>query len=150
MDCQPCHYPKKQLANLDVVQRGMLRSIVCWRRVDNEACAVTMRRMNARISYAMSQYPIASWTQQLRNRMLTLAKTFASQSGWHTDAIRWVPAANWRHNFTQMPRRKQGRPATRWDDDLRSLAASYFDIDDWLDCATFSRQWRVLQKHCVF
>ena len=145
MDCQLCHYPKKQLANLDVVPRHMLRSIVGWRRVDNEAWASTMKRMNARISDAMCQYPIASWTQQLRNRKFTSASTFASWSGWHTHAIKWVPATNWGHNFTQMPHRKQGRPATRWDDDLRSFAANYFRIDDWLDCAAFSHQWRELQ-----
>ena len=42
----------KQFADLDVVQRGMLRSIVGWRRVDSEEWVVTMRRMNSRVFYA--------------------------------------------------------------------------------------------------
>ena len=65
----------------------MLQFIVGWRRFDNEDWANTMKRMNARLSSAMSQYLIASRIQQLRNRKFTLASTFASQSGWHTHTI---------------------------------------------------------------
>ena len=61
-----------------------------------------------------------------------------------THAIKRVSGANWGHDFTQMPHRKQRRPATRWDDDLRSFAANNFGIDDWLDFATFSHQRRRL------
>ena len=43
----PCHYPKSSLADSDVVQRCMLRSIVGWRRFDNEEWANTVKRMNA-------------------------------------------------------------------------------------------------------
>ena len=127
----------------------MLQFIVGWRRFDNEDWANTMKRMNARLSSAMSQYLIASRIQQLRNRKFTLASTFASQSGWHTHTIKCVPAGNWRHNFTQMPHRKQGRPATRWDDDLRNFADKYFGTRDWLDCATFSLKRRVTETLCV-
>ena len=43
----------------------------------------------------------------------------ASVDGKHD--TKWVPAENRRHNFTQMPHRKRRWPATRWDDDSRSL-----------------------------
>ena len=83
-----------------------------------------MRRMNARISYAINQYQIAAWTQQMRNGKFALASTVASRNGWHTHVIKWVPAEKWRHNFTGMPHRKQGRSATPWDDDLQSFVAN--------------------------
>ena len=43
-----------------------------------------------------------------------------------------------------------GAQIRRRDDDLRRFAANYFNIDDWLDRATFSHQWRVLRRHYAF
>lgn len=136
----------KQFADLDVVQRRMLRSIVGWRRVDGEEWVVTMRRMNSRVSYALCQHPIPNWTKQLRSRKFTLASRLAGQLGWHFHTTKWLPTEQWWHNFSEKPSRKPGRPATRWDDDLNMFAATHLDRNSWIDCAASSPEWCALQS----
>ena len=64
------------------------------------------------------------------------------------DAVWQLLRAQRDGTVTQLPHRKPGRPATRWDD-LKGFAAHHLDNDDWHECVTFSPERRALQTHCV-
>ena len=113
----------KQLLDLeDRVQRRMLRSVVGWRRSADEEWSDTMRRMNARVAFAMHQHLVPDWTQQLKQRKLTLVTKLTTQPGWPAQCMNWTPSQDLRKNFKQLPYRKPGRPMTRWDDDYRFIS----------------------------
>ena len=66
----------------------------------------------------------------------------------HLDAVWQLLRAQGDGTVTQLPHRKPGRPATRWDD-LKSFAAHHLNNDDGLQCVTFSPEPRALQTHYV-
>ena len=72
----------KQLLDLDRVQGCMLRSILGQRRSADDEWFDTMRRMSARVAFAMHQPLVPDWTQHLERRKLILVAQLTTQPGW--------------------------------------------------------------------
>ena len=85
---------KAQLAQLDVVQRKMLRSIAGWVRYRNEEWADTMRRVNAKVVRALNEYPLHIWSRQFACRQFWLARRLADNVGtWPMRLAKWCPSS---------------------------------------------------------
>ena len=81
---------QKQLHDLNILQRRMLRSIVGWRRVDGEPWSDTMTRMNQRVASALQQHPVTAWDQQLLSGQYNFAAT-VTRSQWPSLVCKWDP-----------------------------------------------------------
>ena len=132
-----------QISELDRLQRKMLRSIVGWRRQPDEPWPTTMRRMNARITQALTCFHVEDWSKQLAKRQWALANRVATSStSWPADAVRWQPLSQLDPLLADRPHRKQGRPKTRWDDYLTKFCQQQFpQISSWIDAASNTVLW---------
>ena len=131
-----------QLSKLDSIQRRMLRSMVGWTRLQDESWHDTMSRMKIRVAKALHQHPIETWTRRLARCQHSFASRVAQTNGWVTRVVTWNPESNWRDNFSLAPKRRQGRPLTRWDDKLRSFCKLKFpDTQCWMYVAA-SSAWK--------
>ncbi|OLP96509.1 Myosin-12 [Symbiodinium microadriaticum] len=110
-----------QLSKLDSIQRRMLRSMVGWIRIQDESWHDTMSRMKSRVAKDLHQHPIEAWTRRLARCQHSFAVRVAQTNGWVTHVVTWNPESNWHDNFSSAPKRRQGRPLTRWDDKLRAF-----------------------------
>ena len=117
---------KRQLEEIDVLQRKMLRSIVGWYRVEGEAWSDTMRRMKSRVQSSLRQSPVTAWSEVYRSTQHSFVARIVKQSAWPLFAASWDTT---RHsNFTTQPKRKPGRPPKWWDDDLTCFSRAYFPL----------------------
>ena len=131
-----------QLSKLDSIQRRMLRSMVGWTRLQDESWHDTMSRMKIRVAKALHQHPIETWTRRLARCQHSFASRVAQTNGWVTRVVTWNPESNWRDNFSLAPKRRQGRPLTRWDDKMRSFCKLKFpDTQCWMYVAA-SSAWK--------
>ena len=59
-----------------------------------------------------------------------------------TRVVTWNPESNWHDNFSLAPKRRQGRPLTRWDGKLRTFCRVEFpDTQCWMYVAA-SSAWK--------
>ena len=131
-----------QLSKLDSIQRRMLRSMVGWIRIQDESWHDTMSRMKIRVAKALHQHPIETWTKRLARCQHSFAVRVAQTNGWVTRVVTWNPESNWHDNFSLAPKRRQGRPLTRWDDKLRTFCKVEFpDTQCWMYVAA-SDAWK--------
>ena len=130
------------LQKLDTTQRKMLRSMVGWIRVDGEDWADTMRRMNTRVEYANSLYPVKLWSEDCLVRQFKMAsKVASSPDAWPARVHAWNPTDDWFKNFATKPSRKKGRPPKRWGDDLAKFTENVFASSSWAEFAKQKRNW---------
>ena len=95
--------------------------MVGWNRIQDESWHDTMSRMKIRVAKALHQHPVGTWTTRLARYR-------------HSFAVRvWNPESNWHDNFSLAPKRRQGRPLTRWDDKLRTFCKVEF-LDTQVGC----------------
>ena len=136
---------KRQLEEIDALQRKMLRSIVGWYRVEGEAWSDTMRRMKSRVQSALRQSPVTTWSEVYRRTQHSFGARIVKQNAWPLFAASWDPTRH--NNFATQPKRKPGRPPKRWDDDLKCFSRAYFPLaNTWHDVAD-SPEWYSL-RHC--
>ena len=98
-----------QLAKLDATQRKMLRKIVGWRRVEDEAWETTGRHMKERLQRALQEQPVKQWSvarDEQRNKMLCKATSLESNS-LLSDVYHWSLAPSG-------GKRARGHPFQRW------------------------------------
>ena len=100
------------------IQKRMLRSMVRWIRIQDESWHDTMSRMKSRVAKVLHQHPIEAWTRRLARCHHSFAVRVAQTNGWVTRVVTWNPESNWQDNLSLAPKRRQGRPLTRWDDKL--------------------------------
>ena len=128
----------RQLEQLDICQRKMFRSIVGWSRDADATWEETMRRMNARVSSALRQHPVPSWSSVHRANQHRFAMNLTAKNAWPLCAATWSPSSQ--HNFNSVPRRRPGRPPKRWDDELNKFVVSQFPgCSSWSDVAHLPR-----------
>ena len=131
-----------QLSKLDSIQRRMLRSMVGWIRIQDESWHGTMNRMKSRVAKALHQHPIEAWTRRLARCRHSFAVRVGQTNGWVTRVVTWNPESNWHDHFSLAPKRRQGRPLTRWEDKLRDFCKSEFpDTQCWMYVAA-SSAWK--------
>ena len=118
---------KSQLESFCVLQRKMIRRIIGWRRIADEAWRDTMIRMDGRMSLAMDIFPIQSWKECIHRARWRLACHIAQTSGssWMKCMVHLSksPIHDMLHGY--VPQRSRGRPRIRWDDSLRSFCEEY-------------------------
>ena len=105
----------------------MLRSIFGWVRTHNKQWQDTMRTMNSRLDFAMTLFPVCTWSDRFFIRQFRFATHLAQKiQNWPARAALWHPPTDWNENFQNTPFRKRGRPSQRWDDHLGQFAAQQF------------------------
>ena len=107
---------KRQLEDIDALQRKMLRSIVGWYRVEGEAWSDIMRRMKSRVQSALPQWPVPPWSEVYRSTQHSFGSRIVKQNAWPLFAASWDPTRH--NNFATQPKRKPGRPPKRWPPQL--------------------------------
>ena len=101
-------------------------------RYDDEFWSDTMRRMRTKLDHPPKIYPIEDWSIQFARRQFRLICRFAQQGdGWPLRLVAWHPP-----NTYPAAHRKQGRPATRWDDRLNKFTQTHFELDWNFACTT--------------
>ena len=101
-----------------------------------------MSRMKTRVATALRQHPIETWTICLAKCQHSFACRVAQANGWVARVVTWNPELNWHDNFSLAPKRRQGRPLTRWDDKLRALCKVKFpETQCWMHVAG-SSAWK--------
>jgi hypothetical protein len=110
--------------------------------------------MNRRIAFAMTIWECKPWSWQIFGKQFRVAtKIFDQQNSWAAATSTWTPTNEWQQNFSTEPKRRQGRPSKRWDDNLEKFAMNYFRIS-WGSCTESARMailrtsvCTVLQQH---
>ena len=137
---------KSDYHTVDKLQRKMLRLIVGWIRHDGEDWSDTMSRMNRRIAFAMTIWECKPWSWQIFSKQFRVAtKIFDQQSSWAAATSTWTPTNEWQQNFSTEPKRRQGRPSKRWDDNLEKFAMNYFRMS-WATAARIRPEWPFFEQ----
>jgi hypothetical protein len=137
---------KSDYHTVDKLQRKMLRLIVGWIRHDGEDWSDTMSRMNRRIAFAMTIWECKPWSWQIFSKQFRVAtKIFDQQNSWAAATSTWTPTNEWQQNFSTEPKRRQGRPSKRWDDNLEKFAMNYFRMS-WGTAARIRPEWQFFEQ----
>ena len=138
--------PKSDYHTVDKLQRKMLRLIVGWIRHDGEDWSDTMSRMNRRIAFAMTIWECKPWSWQIFSKQFRVAtKIFDQQNSWAAATSTWTPTNEWQQNFSTEPKRRQGRPSKRWDDNVEKFAMNYFRMS-WGTAARIRPEWQFFEQ----
>jgi len=107
---------QKQCSRLGVTQRKMLRLIIGYTKHPEDTWADMYRRLRQRILAATSQHPIREWEEELsrqtrkfHDQLITRQRNRLS-----VRVFFWDPQSTRDPKFSIQPRRKRGRPCTKW------------------------------------
>ena len=106
-----------QLERLDATQRRMLRRIVGWVRLDDEAWELTGRRMKQKLNAALSRYPVRTWSGARENSRSRMIKRLEEGTAPILTilAFAWQPGSpNMNVQNGTRAYRCQGKPRQRW------------------------------------
>ena len=147
-----CPLTSNQLQKLEVVRNRMFRSIVGWAPlVDNDWHAL-MKKMNKKLENAQKILNVRPWTERLLvGRFRFAAKISSAVNSWASITSEWYPYQRWKMNYCVEPRRRIGRPAKRWDDQIESFAQEVFH-SSWFQAAkseTWSSHEKAFVKWCL-
>ena len=147
-----CPLISNQLQKLEVVRNRMLRSIVGWAPlVDNDWHAL-MQKRNKKLENAQQIFNVRPWTERLLvGRFRFAAKISSAVNSGASITSEWYPYQRWKINYCVEPRRRIGRPAKRWDDQIESFAQEIFH-SSWFQAAkseTWSSHEKAFVKWCL-
>ena len=130
---------QKDLEQLDIVQRRMLRLIVGWKRYPDESWEATMHRMKARVSHALQYHAIPTWSHRFHKNRWGYAShvIFNVKNRLPYLLAEWIPLHD--PAADEVPHRRPGRPRLRWDDDLHDFCAAKLGLYHWTDIERFSK-----------
>ena len=107
---------QKHCSRLGVTQRKMLRLIIGYTKHPEDTWAGMYRRLRQRLLAATSKHPIREWEQELSRRtrkfydeLLTCQRNRLSVRVFY-----WDPTCIRDPKSSHQPRRKRGRPCTKW------------------------------------
>ena len=108
--------------------------MVGWSRVSEEPWADTMRRMNARVSNALSQWYVKPWSSCVAYRRWQHADRIKSMplNSWFSRSSRWFPQHVIDDSLVVRPYRSRGGQFLRWDASMHSFSVQLFN-QSWLD-----------------
>ena len=117
------------LETIEATQRKMLRKIIGWVRLLDEAWELIMRRMKDRVNRALEKYPIIQWKRRIAKYLwkYVLRLKTTSNELWINEASNWDPNECDDPSSEYFPHRCVGRPNLRWDDAVRSFCRLYFN-----------------------
>jgi hypothetical protein len=106
------------LEKIEVVQRKMLRKIVGWIRLQDEAWDVTMHRMKDRVEDALLRHPVMLWKERIAKYLwkfiVRVKKAPCDQ--WISLSSKWFPNGCEDESSEFYAYRVRGRPYLKWDD----------------------------------
>ena len=108
----------------------------CWMGtlVDNDWHEL-MQKMNRKLENAQQIFNVRSWIERLLvGRFRSAAKIASGMNSWASITSEWYPYQMWQMNYCVEPRRRIGRPAKRWDDQMQSFAKEIFH-SSWFQAA---------------
>ena len=116
---ETCPLTTKQLEQIDVTQRKMLRKMVGWTHYSDESWEESGRRMKLRLDTALTLSPVPRWSQTILSKKATLMKRLSDGNAplLATRAHRWSPTAC-AHLNGHSAYRPTGRPADPEPDGL--------------------------------
>lgn len=121
-------------------QRKMFRLIVGWVGLPDEDWSDTMSQMNRRMSFATATDKCKPWSCQVFKKHSRVAtKIFHLRNSWPAATTQWNPTSEWQQTSSNEPKRRQGRPSKRWDDNIESFANHYFQVPWGLN----GRSWKM-------
>ena len=100
---------RKDLDEVNVLQRKIMRKVVGWRRCDGEPWENTMRRMKHRLEAGLKLYHVDKWA----NRVLRGQWRYAGKVACSPEQAPWRMLTTW---IPEGGHRRVGRPRQRWDD----------------------------------
>ena len=115
-----------------------------------EPCEDWIRRTTRHVERELENAKLEDWCTQLRRRKWRwFAKVMgADDCRWTYSALRWDPASN------RDAGRSQGRPTTRWVDDIIKFLQMTYDcsgdlLEDWQFAALENHIWDQLEEDYV-
>ena len=117
-------------------RRRMLRYIVGVRRKQDETWVEYIKRATHTSEDFATKCGVQSWIEIQRRKKWRIAGKAArcSEDRWCKRILNWQP---W---FRCNPKRDVGRPRTRWNDDIVSIAG-----ESWTEAAADQAFWRTLE-----
>ena len=103
-------------AQLGIAQRKMMRNIVGWTRLPDDAWDDVYRQLRDKIHKATQKCPIQDWAEQLARQKQALQQQVLAgkRSSLTTSAVQWEPAKVKDDQLDISPKRSRGRPRARW------------------------------------
>ena len=118
---ETCPLTTKQLEQIDVTQRKMLRKLVGWQHHSEDSWEESGSRMKQRMESALALFPVATWSHTiLGNKHRLMKRLYAGNAPFLTNmAHGWSPVAcaHLNGHFAYRPR---GRPRARWYEQLEA------------------------------
>ena len=143
-----CPLTSNQLQQLEVVKNRMLRSIVGWAPLVDNDWHELMQKMNRKLENAQQIFNVKSWIERLLvGRFRFAAKIASGMNSWASITSEWYPYQRWQKNYCVEPRKRIGRPAKRWDDQMQSFAQVIFH-SSWFQAAKYET-WSSHEKNFV-
>ena len=129
---------RKMEQTLVTERRRMLRYVFRCHRHASETWVEYMKRSADRIDTISAQHGLQTWTAMYRQTKWRFAGTTARRTDgrWSTTILGWKPDP--KHV------RDQGRPFTRWSDDIEALAGG-----SWQEIACDADLWASLERGYV-
>ena len=117
------------LRKVEVVERKMLRKIVGWVRIQDEAWDITMRRMKYRVQRGLQQYPFILWRRRIAKSLWKLVLRIRSSpsESWINESSFWAPNDINDTSSDYFPHRSRGRPCQKWDSVVRKFCTLEHD-----------------------
>ena len=107
---------------------------------------IHLSRMNKRIAFAMTIWECKPWSWQIFSKQFRVAtKIFDQQNSWAAATSTWTPTNEWQQIFSTEPKRRQGRPSKRWDDNVEKFAMNYFRMS-WATAARIRPEWQFFDQ----
>ena len=116
---ETCPLTGRQLEQIDITQRKMLRKMVGWTHYSDESWEESGRRMKLRLDTALTLFPVPRWSQTILSKKAKLMKRLCDGNAplLATRARCWSPTAC-AHLNGHSAYRPRGRPRARWSDQL--------------------------------
>ena len=94
-----------------------------------------MQKMNRKLENVQQIFNVRSWIERLLvGRFRCAAKIASGMNSWASITSEWHPYQRWQMSYCVEPRRRIGRPAKRWDDQMQSFAQEIFH-SSWFQAA---------------
>ena len=111
---ETCPLTTKQLEQIDVTQRKMLRKLVGWQHNSEDSWEESGSRMKQRMESALALFPVATWSHTVSTQKADLTSRLGSSAPVLTKlAHGWSPIAC-QHLNGHTAARGRGRPRHRW------------------------------------
>jgi hypothetical protein len=109
-----------------------------------------LRRTARYMEEQLESAHLRDWVSQIRSRKWRWCSKVVRQTDnrWTSTLLSWDPTC------VSQRGRRQGRPVTRWADDIQKFLATAYDCsveggDDWMHIASNNEEWRAMEADYI-